>query len=179
MKTEVGLLKKRLLDMGACREAAEWAGDKTLDQAWAECERGDWMLWLAHMAGVETRLIVLSACDCAETASGYYTPDTVLACVWAIDSARRFVAGETDREEVVVARSAASDAAYAAYAASAAAYAAYAAAASAAAYTDASDAAAYAAYAAADAHAGSLRVSADLVRARISYSVINAAMGAK
>ena len=32
--------------LGACADAREWVGDRTLDQAWAECERPDWMLWL-------------------------------------------------------------------------------------------------------------------------------------
>ena len=32
--------------IGACDEAREWVGDRTLNQAWAECVRPDWMLWL-------------------------------------------------------------------------------------------------------------------------------------
>ena len=32
--------------LGACAEAREWVGDRTLEQAWAECERPDWMLWI-------------------------------------------------------------------------------------------------------------------------------------
>ena len=38
---------QRLLErLGACDEAREWVGDRTLNQAWAECVRPDWMLWL-------------------------------------------------------------------------------------------------------------------------------------
>jgi len=29
----------------ACEEGLEWLGDRTLAEMWAECERGDWMLW--------------------------------------------------------------------------------------------------------------------------------------
>ena len=37
--------------LGACADAREWVGDRTLDQAWAECERPDWMLWLHARSG--------------------------------------------------------------------------------------------------------------------------------
>jgi len=36
--------KKRLIEMGACAEAIEWVGNKTLEEAWSECEHCDWML---------------------------------------------------------------------------------------------------------------------------------------
>jgi len=29
----------------ACRQAREWATDKTAAQAWNECERADWLMW--------------------------------------------------------------------------------------------------------------------------------------
>ena len=32
--------------LGACKEAREWVGGRTLAEAWAECKRPDWMLWL-------------------------------------------------------------------------------------------------------------------------------------
>lgn len=33
----------------ACEDGRQWCGSRTLKQAWAECPRGDWMLWLvAH-----------------------------------------------------------------------------------------------------------------------------------
>ena len=35
-----------LIDRHACEPALEWVGDRTLEQAWAECPRGDWMEWL-------------------------------------------------------------------------------------------------------------------------------------
>jgi hypothetical protein len=37
----------RLKKMNACTEAVEWVGDRSLARAWAECERADWMVWLA------------------------------------------------------------------------------------------------------------------------------------
>jgi hypothetical protein len=44
--------KKQLMDMDACHQAVSWVGDRTLTEAWSECQRGDWMIWgLAMMAG--------------------------------------------------------------------------------------------------------------------------------
>ena len=150
-----GLLRK----FGACAEGVDWADGKSLAQVWDECERGDWMLWLAaHMIGSEgwpsRKEVVLAACACAETALQYILPGEDRPRN-AIETARRWVRGEATMDEV---RSAASDA-YAAYAAASAAsssafyaaasaYAVFSAAASAyAVFSAASDA--YAAYAAA------------------------------
>ncbi|MHC4617176.1 MAG: hypothetical protein ACYTEQ_05415, partial [Planctomycetota bacterium] len=36
--------------------------------AWAECEQGDWLLWVAATVGVDRRKVVLAACDCAREA---------------------------------------------------------------------------------------------------------------
>lgn len=38
-------LQSYLRSIGACRDAREWVGDRDLVQAWAECPRGDWLLW--------------------------------------------------------------------------------------------------------------------------------------
>ena len=42
-----------LSNLRACGEARQWASSyPTLEEAWAACERGDWMLWLwAHHCG--------------------------------------------------------------------------------------------------------------------------------
>ena len=178
-----------LVRLRACDEAVEWAKTQpSFEAAWNSCERGDWLLWLAARIGVDRRVVVLAACDCAELAAPYWRDDSILACVWAIDAARRWARGEAELEEVRAAADAAAyayadaaaDAAYAAYAADAAYAAANAAYADAAAYAAAYAAdAAYAAYAAADAatsatayaaaaRASTLAECAALVRASIS-----------
>ena len=63
----------------ACAEARKWVEGKTLAEAWAKCDRGDWMLWLAarHIGDPgwpRHEQIVLCACDCAERAL-QYVPD--------------------------------------------------------------------------------------------------------
>ncbi|HET7150855.1 MAG TPA: hypothetical protein VFI60_05555 [Candidatus Acidoferrum sp.] len=143
-------LHKLLVKLGACNEAIAFANGKELAEAWATCERPDWMMWLcANMLrkrGWPTRQqVVLCACDCAETVlpifEGRYPKESAPRV--AIETARKWVNGEVSLKEVRAAAYTADAAAYAtAYsAADAAAYAAYAA------------QAAYAAAAAADAAA--------------------------
>lgn len=66
-------LARTLTQLGACSEARTWANGKSLAQAWQECPRGDWLLWLAAkrigQPGWPThQAVVLAACACAETA---------------------------------------------------------------------------------------------------------------
>ena len=153
------MLRDRLVKMGACEDAVAWVGDRDITAAWAECERADWMLWLAGRV-VARPLVVLAACACARTALRYVLAGEDRPRV-AIETAERWARGEATIAEV---RSAYADAAYAAadacaaaaayaaaYAATYAAAAAYAATAYAAAYAaaDAAAAAAAAVYAAA------------------------------
>ena len=99
----------QLRKMNACPEAIVWVGDRTLQQAWAECERGDWMAWLTFELRLDSHR---AAADMAERVWHLVKPDSQLACAWAIDCARR----RADEDEM--------DAAWAAGAAGAAAWAA-------------------------------------------------------
>jgi hypothetical protein len=126
-------LQTQLSRIGACQVAVEWAGEyKTLQEAWAACDRGDWMLWLCgKMVGKEGwpthQAIVLAACDCAELAlpsyEQRYPADPRVRVCLAIT--RQWAAGNAAIEAVKVAgcaayaaAHAAADAAHAAYAAS-------------------------------------------------------------
>ena len=190
-------MKKFLESLDACRDAVEWVGDKTLDDAWNTCERGDWRLWIAGRLDIDRKLLVLAACECART-SLVYVPVGETRPLRAIETAEAWCRGETTIEDV---RTAAHAAAYAAYAAYAAAHAAYAAAhaayaattAYAAAYASdaayaAAHAAAHAAYAAADAYAydaaayvsdraNSLKKMAKIVRSVINIKDVREAIG--
>jgi hypothetical protein len=133
-----------LKKLNACGDAVVWASKQpSLSVAWKKCQRGDWMLWLlgrlekSNTWSKERRLLVACCAECAATTLKYCNADTITATIWCLDACDRWARGETDREEVEAARSAAAYAADAAV--NSAAYAAYAAAAYAA------DAAAYAA----------------------------------
>ena len=138
-----------LKNSGACTDAREWAGERTAQRAWDECERPDWLFWWAARANVDRKLIVRAGCQCARTALKYVTSGEGRP-LRAIETAEAWCDGKATIEEVYAAgraaaraADAADAAAYAAdaYAGRAAARAAYAA--------DAADA--YAPYAAADA----------------------------
>ena len=66
-----------LVHLGVCHDAVAWArGYPSLAAAWAVCQRGDWMLWIAgRFAGPpgdpRRRPLVLAACDCAALALRY------------------------------------------------------------------------------------------------------------
>ena len=148
--------QKLLHKLYACTEAREWIGERDLESAWNECERADWMLWFAARVGVDRKLVVLAACDCAETALKY-VPEVEDRPRAAIEMARAWTRGEATIKQVRKAADAADAAAdAAAYAADAA--------------------AAAAAYAADAVRARARRECAELVRRSIPLSVVQAAI---
>jgi len=55
--------------MGACNVAVPWARQySTLKKCWDNCERGDHLLWFAERIGIDHKILALSSCDCAERA---------------------------------------------------------------------------------------------------------------
>ena len=134
-------LKELLTSLNACEESLEWIEDRNADQMWADCPRGDWMLWLMQKCGLNKRKLTLAKGKCAETVKHLMKDERSIN---AVEVAIRYGYSEATEEELT-------DAAAAVYAAAAdaavydAAAAVYAAAAAAAA---AADAAVYAADAA-------------------------------
>jgi hypothetical protein len=152
-------LSELLEKHNACSEAIEWAKNyETLSDAWAVCERGDWMLWIAGKEGLCTRQeLVFAACQCARLSLPYTKDKRVLICIEITEAWTR---GEATIDDVKIARKSASAAAYVAYVADAysnAAYVAYAAA-------SAASVDAYASSAAAATRKEVLKQCADLVR---------------
>ena len=146
----------KLKKLNACIDAREWvATQRNYKEAWQNCERGDWMLWLAKKLKVDDRKLTLAKFKCANQVRHLMKDQRSIA---ALDAAERYGNGEISRDEL-------DDAAYAAYAAAdAAAYAAYAAAYAAdAAYADAAVAAA---------REGSLKKSAEICREILTEEVL-------
>jgi len=167
-----------LKSLGACSEAVQWRGKRDLKTTWAECERGDWMLWLcgkmADKKGWPTRQqIVIAACDCAELSLPIFEkkyPNDKRPRI-AIETARKWAIGKATIKEVRSAYAvgkATIKEVRSAYAADAAAYAA-AYAADAAAYAAADAAADYAA-----ARSARLRECADICRAKLKVQEMKA-----
>ena len=182
----------RINHLHPCEDAATWAdGYTSPDEAWRECQRGDWMLWLlGKLSGTpesdDRKKLVLCAMECARLVLPIYekrftSDNRVRAC---IETAERWANGQATITELRSARSAAAAAAYAAAAAdsayaTAAAYAAADAAAADAAYASAAAAAAAAAYAAADAAAAAAAYAVDdAAAAAAAYAVDDAAAAA-
>jgi hypothetical protein len=176
---------------GACDSSVQWVEarpDCTLAELWDECPRGDWLLWLAVRAGVDRRLVVLAACDCAALALAHVPAREQRPRV-AIETARRWARGESTVEEVRAAAGDAEDACFDAtpnYSAALAAVAAHSAALVDYDTIDAVDVscaardAACAVYAASRlAHEVTLARCADIVRARIDAATIVAALAAR
>lgn len=65
MTTWIDELKK----LQACDDAIAWCRSyPDLETAWAVCERGDWMLWLAAKT-LDRKLVVAAACAWAACAA--------------------------------------------------------------------------------------------------------------
>ena len=140
-------LSALLTKLDACRAAREWAAGKTLEQAWAECPRGDWMLWLAGRMDIDRKVLVHATCACARLALPHVLAGE-LRPLKSIEAAEAWTRGEATIEDV----RAAAEAARAARAAAAA--------------------AACAAEAAAEKRESKLAECADIVREHVSYELI-------
>ena len=140
---------EKLKQMSACENAIDWAGKyHSLQECREKCERGDWLLWFAGKIGIDRKILVLAACDCAERSLKHVKKGDDRPKI-AIETARKWAGGD---ESVTT-----EDVRHAAYAAHAAARA-------------AAHAATRAAADAAD--ADELKWSANKVRERISWEMI-------
>jgi hypothetical protein len=184
-------MKNILNELRACEESVEWVGDRTPEQAYNECPRGDWLLWLFQRTNPENlQLLVLATGHCANTVRNLMTDSRSTN---AVDVAIAFGEGRASREELDAARVAARDATTAVIATARAAatatsfiatYTAYATATYTATYAatytatadadDAADAAAdAAAYADADAKKENQRQTADICRKHLPFEIWN------
>jgi len=176
----------KLEKLNACIEAIDYVKfQKSIILAWQNCERGDWMLWLAKKLNVDDKKLTMAKAMCAKQVEHLMkdqrSKDALQACFDYVDGkitrkelnvyvdAAAYVADATS----AAAYDAAADAGYAAaYAAYAAAYAAAAGYAATAAYAAAAyDAAADAGYAAA--RIASLKKSADICRKYLTDDVLS------
>ena len=172
-------MKELLKKLHACKEAREWAGDKTWEEIYTTCHRGDWLLWLFARANPEDKLqLILAAAHCVNTVRNLMRDERSRK---AIDIAIRYGEGNATDGELADATYAASEAdeASAADAADASAYAAYAASAADAAYAAADAAADAAAYAADAAKKKNQKLTADIVRKYLPIEIWNIERGEK
>ena len=109
-------LDNLLVRLDACEEAREWAKtQKNLVEAWQNCKRSDWMIWLIGRSTVDRNdpKLRLMACDFADAVL-HLVPAGETRPAEAIRVARLFAAGQASREDMAAARDAAGAAAGAA-----------------------------------------------------------------
>lgn len=111
----------KLERLSVCRAAIEYVKtQKSAKDAWMNCDRGDWMLWLAKRLDVDDRKLTLAKARCAEQVRHLMKDKRSLD---ALDACVKYANGEITRKELDI-YAAASAAAYAyAYAAASYAYA--------------------------------------------------------
>jgi hypothetical protein len=91
----------------------------SFEEAWNECERGEWLLWISTKLEIDRRLLVKAAALCANTVRHLMEDKRSTD---AIDACLRYTAGEIgERELIEYATAAYAAASYAAAAANAAA----------------------------------------------------------
>ena len=97
MKTWIKPIAKLETACREAREAIEWAEQYDgLQEAWTQCERGDWMLWLVGRMAKSKRdrqQLALAACACARLALPY-VPVGETHPLHAIEITERWARGE-------------------------------------------------------------------------------------
>jgi hypothetical protein len=112
----IGLAEKKS-SVTACDESIAYAElHPDPIEAWAACERGDWMLWLAEHAGVDRQQIARATADIAELALSRHWPvgSKDRRPHEAVATLRRWIAGEATDEGLRLASEAARAASWAA-----------------------------------------------------------------
>jgi len=165
-------MKADISKYNPCSEAVKfYSGYKTFEEAWDNCPRGDWMLWIAQRVGVNKRKMTLVKALCAETVKHLMNDERSLNALKVAKQYGRYKANDSQlKDAYTAADAAASYDAYAAASYAAASYAAYAAASYAAAYDAA---ASYAADTAAyDAAADAAKLKNQLETANICRKIL-------
>ena len=92
-----------LVQIGACSPAVAWARTQPdYATAWAACDRGDWLIWLAmRLARTldERKPVILAACACVRPVLRHVPAGENRPRI-AIETAERWCRGEATIEEV-------------------------------------------------------------------------------
>ncbi len=161
-----------LKNLDACSEGVEYVGNQSPIDAWNNCDRGDWMLWISDERKIDLKVLTKAKVECAKLVEHLMADERSIN---AMRVAERFAYGEKDLEDTKIsAADSAADAAadtYAAYASSNSYY--YAARAAHAAVDESYSSAAAAVYAAtAVERKETLKKCADICRKHIDFKLL-------
>lgn len=96
---------ENLVKLGACDPACEFAAtQETPEQAWNNCPKPDWLLWLASELEVDKKPIILSACALARIVVNKYVPKNELRSGKALDVTEAWCHGKASDQELTEAR---------------------------------------------------------------------------
>ena len=90
-------MEELLIKLNACKEAIEWAGDRTIEEIVKDCDRGDWLLWLAEKIDIELQPLTLAKGHCANTVRHLMKNEKSIE---AVDMAIAFGEGKATMEEL-------------------------------------------------------------------------------
>ena len=91
-------MKELLIKLNACQPAIEWAGDKSWEQIYNTCHRGDWLLWLFQRTNPnDLQLLSLAKGHCANTVRHLMKGERSIK---AVDAAIAFGEGRLSKEEL-------------------------------------------------------------------------------
>jgi hypothetical protein len=91
-------MKELLKKLNACKDAREWAGDKTWQEIYNTCHRGDWLLWLFKRTNPDDlQLLTLAKGHCANTVRHLMKDKRSIK---AVDAAIAYGEGKISREEL-------------------------------------------------------------------------------
>lgn len=77
----------------ADRARAEISRHPSLRAWWGEAERGDWMLWAAGRAGIDSRMLVSAALDCVQPVLEILDEESAVVAHQAMSVAAQWVDG--------------------------------------------------------------------------------------
>ena len=113
-------IKFDILQYSPCKSAIDYYENcKSSEEAWNNCLRGDWMLWIASMLGVDIKTLTLTKVHCALTVKHLMKDKKSIN---ALKVALKFGNNKATLEELKIAADTAYDAAFAADAADVATY---------------------------------------------------------
>lgn len=105
---------KKLEKLRACNEAIVWVKTQTsAKNAWMNCNRGDWMLWLAKILDVDDKKLTLAKALCAKQVEHLMKDQRSKD---ALQSCFDYASGKISRSQLTAVANAADAAAAAAYA---------------------------------------------------------------
>ena len=90
-----------LESLHACSDAIEWLVQYGSDykKAWQNCERGDWMFWIARKLKVDDRKLTLAKFKCANQVRHLMKDQRSIDALYA---AEKYGNGEISRDELNV-----------------------------------------------------------------------------